>query len=124
MDNTNKIYQRIQAKREAFEKAIAELNEALIQLKDELGATTAEIEQAIEMIKYSATECFLLEELEQAVKQIQLYNIDIDIRDCYPTPVRRTSYPPYRERMKPKQYSKRIYWYRIRSNPQRRRKSY
>nr|DAZ26219.1 MAG TPA: hypothetical protein [Caudoviricetes sp.] len=72
------------------------------------------------MIKYSATECFVLEELEQAVKQIRLYNIDIF--ECFPTPVQRTPYPPYRERMKPKQYSKRIYWHRIRSNPQRRKK--
>lgn len=57
--------------------------------------------------------------LKQAAEEIQRFIVCVEAQDRTYLP-----YPPYRERMKPKQYSKRIYWHRIRSNPQRRRKPY
>lgn len=57
------------------------------------------------------------EALKQAAEEIQRFIVCIEAQDRRYSP-----YPPYRERMKSKPYSKRIYWHRIRSNPQRRRK--
>lgn len=55
--------------------------------------------------------------LKQAAEEIQRFIV------CVEAQVKRYSpYPPYRERMKLRRFNKRIYWHRIRSNPQRRRK--
>ena len=55
--------------------------------------------------------------LKQAAEEIQRFFVCIEEQNGIYSP-----YPPYRERMKPKPYRKRIYWHRIRSNPHRRRK--
>lgn len=60
-----------------------------------------------------------VEDLKRAAEEIQRFIVCVEAQDRTYLP-----YPPYRERMKPKQYSKRIYWHRIMSNPQRRRKPY
>lgn len=46
-----------------------------------------------------------------------------DIEICFPDPVGRKEYPPYMERLHPQRVQRRKpFWFRTRSNPQRRRK--
>lgn len=73
-----------------------------------------QIEEFIAMLEASLRE--QAESLEQAAEE--LLRFSISVRELY----RSYCYPPYRERMNPKKYRTRIYWHRIRSNPQRRRK--
>lgn len=62
----------------------------------------------------------LIEASERAGEQILYLKTILDIlKRSFRTDRR---YPPYREKINPRGYTRRIYWHRIRSNPQRRRK--
>lgn len=72
----------------------------------------------IELLKEKLGE--LIESIEMAAEQVQSLNYCI----CSLNRSFRSDrvFPPYREKINPRGYPRRIYWHRVRSNPQRRRK--
>ena len=72
----------------------------------------------IELLKEEFGE--LAESIEKAIEQVQCLNTCICVlkRSFRSDGV----FPPYREKINPRGYPRRIYWHRIRSNPYRKKK--
>lgn len=72
----------------------------------------------IELLKEELGE--LIESIEKAIEQVQSLNYCI----CFLKRSFRSDriFPPYREKINPRGYPRRIYWHRIRSNPYRKKK--
>lgn len=62
----------------------------------------------------------LIEAIERTGEQILYLRTILDVLNGAFRSDRR--YPPYREKINPRGYTRRIYWHRIRSNPHRKRK--
>lgn len=62
----------------------------------------------------------LIEVFKRAGEQILYLSASLALLNRLPRSDRR--FPPYREKINPRGYTRRIYWHRIRSNPYRKRK--
>lgn len=115
----NDICDRFQEKIGLLDEVIKELKEALINAQESLGMSVAEIERAVKQIARLGAEYLTAQAIEH-ILEYEIGRISLEEYEIRPEPVEREPYPPYRERLHPrKDWQKRPYWLRTRSNPKK-----
>lgn len=118
-DSLDDVCDRFQEKIGLLDEVIKELKEALINAQESLDISVAEIERAVKQIARLGAECLTAKAIEHSLKY-EIGRISLEDYEIRPEPVEREPYPPYRERLHPrKDWQKRPYWLRTRSNPKK-----
>lgn len=118
-DSLDDVCDRLQENLGLLDEAIKELKEALINVQESLDISVAEIERAVKQIARLGAECLTAKAIEHSLKY-EIGRISLEDYEIRPEPVEREPYPPYRERLHPrKDWQKRPYWLRTRSNPKK-----
>ncbi|NVB73014.1 hypothetical protein [Phocaeicola vulgatus] len=119
-DSLDDVCDRLQENLGLLDEAIKELKEALINVQESLGMSVAEIERAVKQIAKLGAECLMTKAIEHSL-EYEIGRISLEDYKIRSEPVEREPLPPYKERLHPrKNWQRKPYWLRTRSNPQRR----